>query len=555
MTDKLTLWVPRLTANRDDRTLSGLLLPFGEEGRTNLGRLTASEDTALDLGDDVTLNVEHDPKRPIGRPLGVERTPEGLRASWRIVETRDGDDALTEAAEGLRAGFSVELEPIVTRGGRIVSGTLQAAGLVARPAFPSARLAAAEDVVVPDMGDAADDPQDPAEPPAVVIDGEALPNVESVDVTPERIDITTTDRTPADGEYETTNDALAASEPEPKENPMTATARVQNAALVAARTDEPKTDAATLFGTLAGVHKQALSPARMEAALSDIVPGDILGIEQPQYVGQMWQGVPYARKYIPVFEHADLTSFEIKGWDWADGKKPTVGLYTGNKTDIPSNDVETVATAGVLQRIAGGHDIDRKFRDFSNVEFWEKYFAAMAESYAKVSDTYIRDQIKAIPTAGNGQRVHLLTGVAPAGVPTALWQIVEGCVKMIDDLDVLPTAAFVTSDYWKPLLYTKVNDVLAYLDAALNLEGGTLASGGFKIIPVPVGSLTNGAWVGKSLVVHKSAVRVYELPGSPIRVEAEAISKGGIDEALFGYAGYQTENVKGVISFDAPAAS
>lgn len=269
----------------------------------------------------------------------------------------------------------------------------------------------------------------------------------------------------------------------------------------------------------------------------------------------MWQGVAYERKYIPVFDHADLTSFEIKGWDWADGKKPQVGLYTGNKADIPSNDVETVATSGVIQRIAGGHDIDRKFRDFSNVEFWEKYFGAMTESYAKVSDQYIRDQVKAIPTAGNGQRVHLLTGNAPAGVPTALWQIVRGSIKMIDDLDTLPTFAFVTSDYWEPLFYTKVNDVLAYLDASLGLKEGTLGGSGFRIVPVPVGSLTNGAWVGKTLVGHKSAVKVYELPGSPIRVEAEAISKGGIDEALFGYAGYQVENVKGVISFDAPAAS
>jgi hypothetical protein len=76
---------------------------------------------------------------------------------------------------------------------------------------------------------------------------------------------------------------------------------------------------------------------------------------------------------------------------------------------------------------------------------------------------------------------------------------------------------------------------------------------GFKIVPVPVGSLTNGAWVGKVAVAHKSAFNVYELPGSPIRVSAEDVAKGGVDEALFGYCGYMLENAKGLISYDTPS--
>lgn len=546
----LTLIAPGpLTATADPRVKRGLLLPYTEPGLTNKGKVTASRG-ALTLAEKARhLTLEHSDKLGVATFEEFEELEDGLYCSVRYLSSPLGDAALAEYESGTRAGLSVEVDEPVIRGGRLVAGVVGGGSQVETPAFPSARLAASEMEDAPDEGEALtasvldDDPdEDDEATPDVVINGEELPDVESVGVTPERISITT--KTP---------------EPDPGpdnqgEGNMTA-ARVQNAALVAAKTDEPDTGKETLFATLAGVHGKGLSSTKMEAALSDIVPGDILGIEQPQYVGQMWQGVAYERKYIPVFDHADLTSFEIKGWDWADGKKPQVGLYTGNKADIPSNDVETVATSGVIQRIAGGHDIDRKFRDFSNVEFWEKYFGAMTESYAKVSDQYIRDQVKAIPTAGNGQRVHLLTGNAPAGVPTALWQIVRGSIKMIDDLDTLPTFAFVTSDYWEPLFYTKVNDVLAYLDASLGLKEGTLGGSGFRIVPVPVGSLTNGAWVGKTLVGHKSAVKVYELPGSPIRVEAEAISKGGIDEALFGYAGYQVENVKGVISFDAPAAS
>jgi len=39
------------------------------------------------------------------------------------------------------------------------------------------------------------------------------------------------------------------------------------------------------------------------------------------------------------------------------------------------------------------------------------------------------------------------------------------------------------------------------------------------------------------LVGDKAAATSYELPGSPIRVEAENIANGGIDEGFFGYHG------------------
>ncbi|MFT3832875.1 MAG: hypothetical protein QM711_06080 [Micropruina sp.] len=467
----------------------------------------------------------------------MERTPEGLRASWRIVETREGDDALTEAAEGLRAGFSVELEPIVTRGGRIISGTLQAAGLVARPAFPSARLAAAEDAPVPDMGD------DPAEPkaPDVVINGAELDDVESVEVTPDRIAITTKTPEPDPG-------------PDNEEKTMTA-AKVQNPALVAAKTEPEGVSAAKLFATAAAGFANLQSPAKMLAALADIVPADTLATTQPQYVGEVWDGVEYVRRFIPLFNHRDLTSATIKGWQFKDGKRPEVDLYTGNKADIPSNDVETEEVSGVIQRFAGGHDIDRVHKDFPNPEFWAAYFREMAESYAKKSDRYVRDVVKAIPTVANGGRVHLLNAAMPAGVPKALALVTKGALKLLNsDLEVMPTFALVTASYFEELMYTPQEQVLAYLSASLGLSGGEVS--GFRLVPVPDGSMTVGGWNAQVLVGHKSALTVHELGGgAPIRVEAEAIAKGGVDEALFGYVGTLVENVKGIVAYDAPTAS
>lgn len=537
----LKLYAPGpLKATADPRVKSGLLLPYGEYGLTNKGKVTASAGalTLADTPDPLTL--EHVDKLPVADFVAIEEQPDGLYCSVRYPDTPLGNAALAEYEAGTRNGLSVEVDQPVIRAGRLVAGIVTGGSQVETGAFPSAKLAAAQVEDAPDLGDL---PDELAAAVALVLAAgytvtERQPVVDGEDPAD-----TDPESPPTDPETDPEEDE------EPKMNAARAT--VQNAALVASKTN--KTDTNKLFAAIAAGFAQGLTGRRLEAALSDVVPANILGVEQPQYVGQLWDGVPYERRYVPLFAHEALNSFSIKGWQWK--TRPAVGLYAGNKTDIPSAAIETEEVSGVLQRIAGGHDIDRKFRDFSNAEFWDAYFKVMAESYAKVSDQYIRDAAKAIPTAGNGQRVHLLTGQAPAGVPTALWQIVKGCIKMLDDLDTLPTFALVTSDYWEQLFYTQQDQVLAYLNAQLGFKEGTLEGEGFRITPVPTGSLTVGGWTGKTLIGHREAVTVHELPGSPIRVEAEAISKGGVDEALFGYIGYMVENVKGLISFDAPAAS
>lgn len=135
-----------LTASADDRTLTYLLLPFGEVGNTNVGQLTATAGS-VKVPEDVAsleVNEEHDFRSQIGKFTRVEETPRGLEATIRIVNTSRGNDALVLAAEGLRTGISVEIAEPVIRAGRLISGRLTGAGLVVRPAFSNARLTAAD---------------------------------------------------------------------------------------------------------------------------------------------------------------------------------------------------------------------------------------------------------------------------------------------------------------------------------------------------------------------------------------------------------------------------
>lgn len=114
-------------ANAGDRLLSYLLLPFGEPGRTNQGTVTAAAGAVTLPAGPVPVNLEHDKTRPVGR-MTVTEAADGLYAELAVARTRAGDDLLEEAAEGLRAGISVELAGPVIRAGALLAGALTGAG-------------------------------------------------------------------------------------------------------------------------------------------------------------------------------------------------------------------------------------------------------------------------------------------------------------------------------------------------------------------------------------------------------------------------------------------
>lgn len=542
MTDKLLLFVSKMEATADPRVKSGLLLPYTEPGMTNLGKVTASKG-ALKLAEKPNqLTLEHMDKLPVADFVAFDETDAGLRCSVRYLDTPMGNAALEEFEAGTRTGLSVEVDNPVIRAGRLAEGAVTGGSQVEDPAFPSARLAAADAPTAPDMGADPTPPEPTVSTPKVVIDGAELADVSDVTVTDAEIDITT----------KTPEQSPAVSANKEEEPTMAAAATVTSAALAASKV-APKKDGPSalqkLYATLAGV-APAQDQIALRAALADVVPADILGIDQGQYVGELWAGNAYERRIVPLYNHATLTSFKVKGWQWV--TKPEVDDYAGNKTAVPSAEIETEPVEIDAYRLAGAHNIDRKFRDFGDTEFWDAYYRAMSESTSKKSDVKVRGLV-----AAGATQVHLLNAAMTSGVPQALNLMVKGILKIVNDLETLPDHALVETDVYEPLLYTKEQDVLAYLNAALGFKDGTLGS--FRILPVPVGSLTvdqTTDFVGKVMVGCKDAVTVHELGGeAPIRIEAPNIALGGVDSGVFYYGAVNIHSADGLVLYDAPTAS
>lgn len=139
-------------ASESDRTLSGLVVPFGPTGSTGDGLLRFRPGSLTWASDvrRIKLLLEHDQHRPVGHAVAVEERPEGVYATFRIPEGDEGDRVLRDAAEGLRDGLSVGVQLDAATHSRLRraaqgqavdgSGVMRESSLVTVPAFDDARL-------------------------------------------------------------------------------------------------------------------------------------------------------------------------------------------------------------------------------------------------------------------------------------------------------------------------------------------------------------------------------------------------------------------------------
>ncbi|MGV8973388.1 MAG: hypothetical protein ACOH10_13785 [Rhodoglobus sp.] len=508
-----------LLADLNARTLSGLLVPFGVQGNTNLGKFTV-EAGSLTLPRDpsvVTLNSDHDRETPIGRATMLAEEADGIHVTFSFADTEEADAALLAHEAGTKSALSVEAKNIVIRAGKAISGFIFGAAHVTKGAFPGATLLAS------DVGDVllADSTEE-------VIstytgdDGYTYKTTRTSEFKTE--DNKTTETTVVVTETESDEDAK-------KEDDVTV-ATVPDT-LTAAATTAPATTIADIANALAlfagssdrsGINRLMAEQADYQntslyAALSDIKTGGVgANFIQPQWIGELWRGRSFERRIIPLLAQAALTSNKIKGFKWL--VEPTMAAWAGDKANVPSNTPTTEAYELTALKYAGGHDIAREFYDFPNPEFWAAYFAAMTDSYAKLTDD-------AALTALLAGATPVTAGAVPAGVSSGLVSIVDGALAVLPT--GAPSFAVVAPDVFRSIALTKENDKLAFLNTSLGLEEGTLTS--FRVVP------HTGIAAGKALVGVSAAATFYELPGAaPIRTEALDQIKGGIDEALFGYA-------------------
>lgn len=176
-----------LAADTETRTIKGLVVPFGKVGNTSAGPVRFEFGAFGDIDpSQIVLNSEHDRTRPLGRGIAgsEEVSPAGISMAFKIAPTNAGNDALVEAAEGLRPAFSIEAkvnEYTIEKGVMVVaSSVLEAVAHVTNPAFKDATIesVAATEAETPETTEA----ETPAEenPQEITVEEQTAPVAEEV---------------------------------------------------------------------------------------------------------------------------------------------------------------------------------------------------------------------------------------------------------------------------------------------------------------------------------------------------------------------------------------
>lgn len=139
---KIRVPITITAADSKARTISGKIVTWNEQGNTSVGP-TVFAANSIEMKP-VKLLLEHDRTRPIGKVMEFVDTKDGIEATFKIANTMAGEDALVEATEGLRDGFSVgaQINEWANVNGvmKITSATLEEVSLVTDPAIDSARV-------------------------------------------------------------------------------------------------------------------------------------------------------------------------------------------------------------------------------------------------------------------------------------------------------------------------------------------------------------------------------------------------------------------------------
>ena len=140
---KITTPMNITAADSNARTISGRIVAFEESANASTGKVVFAKGSIAPAS--VKLNLEHDRTRPIGKTMDMTLNEDSIDAVFKITNTTAGTDALVEAMEGLRDGFSIELavdDYIMQKDGtmRVLAGELTGVALVTEPAVRSARV-------------------------------------------------------------------------------------------------------------------------------------------------------------------------------------------------------------------------------------------------------------------------------------------------------------------------------------------------------------------------------------------------------------------------------
>ena len=482
-------------ADSNKRTISGKIVTWGEQGNTSAGATVFAKDS-IALNKNVKLLWEHELTKPLGRLVDATITEDGIDAIFKIANTMAGEDALVEAAEGLRDGFSVGVavnewsnkEGVM----EITAAELVEVSLVTEPAIRSARV---EQVAASEEQNS-----EPAE------DSDKTTETEG-----EQVSDTTVPAAPA---VETVE---AAATPAPTQ--------VQAAYYTSPRVNLNVT-AGEYIKAQVNAMRGDVDARDLIAALDVATVSENAGVVPPTYLREVIGVVDASRPFIDSIDRAALPASGMKIYTPRITAQATVA-QTAEGVEFDSTDtaIDTIETNVV--KFAGANIVNVELLDRSEPSYVDQLIRMLAASYAQKTDAYALGLARDTAVNSDGPTIY---GSVTKGIADAY-----GVMRFTPNRFLVAPSAAGTIDFHDVL--SAEDDAGRPLFAAANPSnaGGLVSQGS-----------TNGTVAGLSLVVdpnyagdkwalvYPSAAMTFHESGT-LQLRSTVVANGQVEIGLYGY--------------------
>jgi HK97 family phage prohead protease len=494
---KINFPIEITAADTNKRTISGKIVTWDEQGSTSAG-LTVFEKDSIDFSKPVKLLLEHERTKPLGKLVDITATDTGLEATFRLAKTFSADDALEEAATGLRDGFSVgvKINEWKNEEGvlRIKSSTLQEVSLVTDPAIDSARVAEVAASETPENSEATAEETTTKENKVSEITSEAPIATEAVEAT---------------------------QAPVVTANYMAYT--------------KPRVDTNVTAGQYAAAQIRAIqgdNDARdLLAALAIGTVSENTGMVPPNYLRDVIGVIDSSRPFIDSIERAPLPPSGLKIFTPVLGAQAIVGL-TAEGVEYASQDTAVTFQEDNIVKFAGANVINQEVLDRSDPSFLDLLIRELAASYAQKTDAYASKIAADGADSSTGSTLYksIADGIADSYnvmrmTPNKLLVAPSGGYVNIDFANILGAV----DGSQRPLFAAAAPQNAAGL-VSQGSTNGTVAGLDLVVDPNYTGNTGNAK---VALVYPSQAMRFHE--SGTFEIRANIVANGRVEIGLYGY--------------------
>ena len=505
-------------ADSEARTITGKIVEFDVPANASTGKVMFKSGSLNPAN--VKLNLEHDSARPIGKTLSMEFAPDGksIEATFKISKTTAGSDAIQEAMDGLRDGFSVEANANdfgYNEDGTMVvnSADLVGVALTHNPAFDSARVSNVAATTAPENSGPSNDDADATPTPST--EGDAVENTVTEPTTAETV--------------EAAEVVQASSAPKPvnfiaTRNPIVSPETYLMHKVAATRGSEESR--AFIAAATASTDNPGLIPTRQ---LREVVNG--LADNVRASIDSISTGtLPNAGLVFQIPKISVLPA--VSQINELDPVTPTVMESEFINVDVKS--------------FKGSQVMSVELADRSDPLFFSELISNLSSQYARATNQYNSAQIIAGATkTATGYGTDITAAELLAWVSAGAVSVYSNTFKFADAIVVSPAM-------WGRIMSFNVDgrpiyNALQPQNAAGNAQPRSLR-GSVNGIDLWVDTALSGTGDDSMYVINRDAYTWYESPRLELRTNI--ISDGSIGILMYGYGATATKIAAGAYAFN-----